>query len=478
MRDRRGHIFLSYRRADSAAVVDHIYDRLVARYGKDCIFRDLDSIPLGTDFRDHVRRVIGSCDVVLAIIGRQWHGGRGSSAKRIMEDDDPVRIEIEVAIESGALLIPVLVGGAGIPKKQHLPPSLQELPALNGAALGIGRDFEHHLILLFRKLDEALRLRGKSIVRRPDWLQPAATAAATIAVIPLLLFLASTVFEIPFGPAVVPVGVVIVAVATAMSLSLFFVDWSLSGRGGWSFFRQRPLCAGTCLFLLGLPLVYGVASQLAHAIPVRDVRHLSRQLLVEYGKARAQIASSEKGDFTAARRIVDDIRDIDPEHGIAWYFAGEILRLENSGLFDSQSCFRGRPPGTFDSLAPFQQDFRRYIELERALGGMTRITDWGTEPCYASSARGYCPQRTAWVYQLLAHDNFVDAGTVDGDARIARLTNARDYVQQALRYNRPEGGVGFTQCMDSSVLLSQITSALESGAEPQVSGSALLTERP
>ncbi len=462
MRERRPNIFLSYRRADSAAVVDHLYDRLVVKYGKDCIFRDIDNIPLGMDFREHIRTVIAECDIVLAIIGRTWHGGRGSSANRILREDDPVRIEIEVALEAGALVIPVLVLGGELPDRRTLPPSLDELPSLNAATLATGRDFEHHLNLLFGKLDEALRERGKKVFRRPDWLRPAAIAAAILAISPLLLFAVSAVFGISFGASVVPIGVVLIALAGGLSLSLLVVESVYSGRIEWPLLKGRPILAGLLLFVLVEAPLYWGASGLADAIPIRDTRHLSKRLLAEFGKARSQMVSAGRGDFTASRRIVDEIREIDPDSGLAWYFAGEIVRVENPRLFDSQSCFQGWPPGTSGSLDAYQRDFHRYLATERALGESTRVTDWGTQVCYASG-KGYCPQRTAWIYQLLAHDEFVDAAAVAGDARIARLTSARDHVRQALRYNRPEGGVGFTQCIDSSQLLAQIEAALEGG---------------
>ena len=475
MRDRRAHIFLSYRRADSAAVVDHLYDRLIAKYGRDCVFRDIDDIPLGMDFRDHIRTVIGACDIVLAIIGPNWHGGRGAAGNRIIRDDDPVRIEVEVARDAGALVIPVLVGGAEIPERRNLPATLQELPSLNAATLGTGRDFEHHLTLLFRKLDEALRQRGKAVVRRPDWLKPAAMGAAIVALTPLLLFAASALLGIPFGADVVPFGIVIAALAAALSLTLFLIVGILSDRVGWALLKERPYIAGLGLFILALPAFHWLGSAFAEAIPVQDTRHLSRQLLVEFGKARTQLTSTGRADFTAARQMVDAIREIDPQNGIAWYFAGEIQRVDNPRLFDPKSCFRGWPRGTTGSLAGFQQDFLRYLETERELGEMTRITDWGTEVCYASSGRGYCPQRTAWIYHLLANDSFMEAGALDGDARIARLTDARNNVLQALRYNRPQGGSGFTQCTDSGVLLRRIDAALASAGEPAASQYARAT---
>ncbi len=44
-------IFISYRRADSITMTGRIHDRLVARYGEKNVFKDVDDIPLGVDFR-------------------------------------------------------------------------------------------------------------------------------------------------------------------------------------------------------------------------------------------------------------------------------------------------------------------------------------------------------------------------------------------------------------------------------------------
>ncbi len=49
-----------------------IYDRLVAEFGKARVFKDVDSIPLGQDFRGHLNDVVGGCAAVLAIIGPKW----------------------------------------------------------------------------------------------------------------------------------------------------------------------------------------------------------------------------------------------------------------------------------------------------------------------------------------------------------------------------------------------------------------------
>ena len=45
-----GSIFISYRRDDSADITGRIYDRLVQHFSRDTVFKDVDSIPLGSIF--------------------------------------------------------------------------------------------------------------------------------------------------------------------------------------------------------------------------------------------------------------------------------------------------------------------------------------------------------------------------------------------------------------------------------------------
>ena len=67
-RDRRPRIFISYRRSDSAAIVGHIYERLAARYKTESVFRDINKMPLGKNFYDHIKEELSGCDVVLVVV--------------------------------------------------------------------------------------------------------------------------------------------------------------------------------------------------------------------------------------------------------------------------------------------------------------------------------------------------------------------------------------------------------------------------
>ena len=97
-------IFISYRRSDSADIAGRIYDRLIGRFGKDPVFKDVDLIPLGLDFKEYLDKKVGECDVLLAILGDRWLEASDITGKNRLEDPtDFVRIEIESALEEASL---------------------------------------------------------------------------------------------------------------------------------------------------------------------------------------------------------------------------------------------------------------------------------------------------------------------------------------------------------------------------------------
>jgi hypothetical protein len=129
-------LFLCYRRADSATVVDPLHARLSERFGAGNVFRDVEDIRLGGDFRQAVRRALARCDVFLLVIGPRWLEIRDDEGARRLDDaDDPVRIEVESAIARGLLVVPVLVGGARMPRSDQMPDGFEELSNRAGAAI-------------------------------------------------------------------------------------------------------------------------------------------------------------------------------------------------------------------------------------------------------------------------------------------------------------------------------------------------------
>jgi uncharacterized protein with LGFP repeats len=123
-----GRIFLSYRREDTAYAAGWLYDRLADRFGEERVFKDVDSIQFGADFVEEIMTAVGSCVVLLALIGNRWLTTADQAGQRRIDDPaDFVRLEIEAALTRGIRVIPVLVEGARMPRSADLPASLEAL---------------------------------------------------------------------------------------------------------------------------------------------------------------------------------------------------------------------------------------------------------------------------------------------------------------------------------------------------------------
>jgi hypothetical protein len=154
-------IFISYRREDSIDATGRLADRLVARFGRERVFIDVDSMPLGVDFRQHLSTAVGRCRVLLAVIADRWldcshDSGPHKGRRRLDDPADFVRIEIEAALQRDIPVIPVLVGSARVPAPEALPPSLEALSYRHGAEVRPGRDFNGHVEHLLRSLEQLL----------------------------------------------------------------------------------------------------------------------------------------------------------------------------------------------------------------------------------------------------------------------------------------------------------------------------------
>ena len=150
-------LFISYRRSDSEAYTGRLYDRLTLQFGKDTVFKDVDSIPLGTDFRTHLNAVVSQCRAVLAVVGPYWLEARDESGERRLEDrDDFVRIELEAALARGIPLIPVLVAGAAMPTSAQLPETLAAFAYRQGTAVRPDPDFHRDMDRLLASLQPLL----------------------------------------------------------------------------------------------------------------------------------------------------------------------------------------------------------------------------------------------------------------------------------------------------------------------------------
>lgn len=169
-------VAISYRREDSAGITGRIFDRLNEHYqaydvaGGNIVFMDYDSIPIGIDFRQHIRKALDTCDVLLVIIGPRWAGDDQAGSKRIMHDTDWVRIEVETALKKEIPVVPVLIDRTPMPDPDKLPEGIRDLAYRQAVVIDSQIDFNAHLERLTRQLDLILNLSPPSrpiLVARP-----------------------------------------------------------------------------------------------------------------------------------------------------------------------------------------------------------------------------------------------------------------------------------------------------------------------
>jgi len=151
-----GRIFISYRREETAYPAAWLFDRLADRFGGGQVFKDVDSIQLGDDFVEVITRAVGSCDVLLTLIGNEWLTITDEHGRRRLDDpDDFVRLEIEAALTRNVRVIPILVEDAQMPRADDLPDSLAKLVRRQALELSPAR-FEFDTSRLLRVLDMTL----------------------------------------------------------------------------------------------------------------------------------------------------------------------------------------------------------------------------------------------------------------------------------------------------------------------------------
>jgi class 3 adenylate cyclase/tetratricopeptide (TPR) repeat protein len=138
----RLRIFLNYRRQDSAGHAGRLFDALVQCFGDEQVFMDVDRLALGRDFVEAIDREVGSCDVMIALIGRNWLSVADADGRPRLEDpSDYVRLEIEAALTRDVPVIPALVQDAEMPRSVELPDSLAPLAHRQGLPI---RDIGWH----------------------------------------------------------------------------------------------------------------------------------------------------------------------------------------------------------------------------------------------------------------------------------------------------------------------------------------------
>ncbi|MFC3966162.1 toll/interleukin-1 receptor domain-containing protein [Nocardia jiangsuensis] len=121
-------IFLNYRIADSAYAVREISKQMAERFGRDNIFRDDDSLRLGTLYARRIRKALEQADLLVAVIGPHWLDASDTTGNRRLDDrEDWVRLELATAYRRETPVIPVLLDDTELPAVDQLPPDIRDL---------------------------------------------------------------------------------------------------------------------------------------------------------------------------------------------------------------------------------------------------------------------------------------------------------------------------------------------------------------
>lgn len=172
-----GTIFISYRREDIQAITERIYEHLSRRYCRRSLFKDVENIPAGVDYRTHIDNEVKRSAVMLAIIGPHWLSASKALGHRRLDDPtDSVFVEISSAL--GKLqVIPVLVRGARMPTVEELPPALEPLAFINAVPVGFDPAFAGD----FARLRQILQpIAGRGCKRWIAWLALAAMTLVAV----------------------------------------------------------------------------------------------------------------------------------------------------------------------------------------------------------------------------------------------------------------------------------------------------------
>jgi TIR domain len=126
-------IFLSYRRDDAGGQALLLSRLLREQLRNDLVFMDIDNIPFGIDFVEHIKDEVGRCDVLLAVIGNQWLQAQDEQGNRRIDDpNDFVRLEISTALRRDIPVVPVLLDGTKMPREDRLPEDLKRFSYRSG----------------------------------------------------------------------------------------------------------------------------------------------------------------------------------------------------------------------------------------------------------------------------------------------------------------------------------------------------------
>jgi len=143
--------------------------QLKDRYGANEIFMDCRNIITG-DIYEKIKKEINSSKVLIATVGPRWLKVKDKKGKRRIDNaNDTLRVEIEMAMEKGIPVIPLLVGDANRPDKKELPKSIDNMADFPWREIRHS-DFDYDVKALIERIDKIIGApEKKTSSSSSDW---------------------------------------------------------------------------------------------------------------------------------------------------------------------------------------------------------------------------------------------------------------------------------------------------------------------
>lgn len=174
-------IFINYRRGTSAAAAGRLFDHMTKKFEQGRVFMDVDAIEPGVDFVDTLDEQLAHCSAFVAVITPGWLDLKDARGERRLDNEqDHVRAEIEAALRRKIRVVPVLIDGASMPKAKDLPPSIEAFARRNAFEVSHHR-FAEDVERLAQSLQRATGIPIRSLEPAQNGTSPSANNNASAA---------------------------------------------------------------------------------------------------------------------------------------------------------------------------------------------------------------------------------------------------------------------------------------------------------
>ncbi len=146
-------VFISYRRADSAAAARWLYSAIQRTFGPDRVFMDTEAIRVSSEWPKAILQGLHRATHLIAVVGTYWLRVTDDyGRRRIDRDDDWVHTEIAHALQKSKRILPIVLAKDAMPRAEALPRDIQQLGSIQPFELRDDR-WESDLNLLLKELE-------------------------------------------------------------------------------------------------------------------------------------------------------------------------------------------------------------------------------------------------------------------------------------------------------------------------------------